>query len=54
MTPDRQRLALFGLSTAVIVAGVGVSFGIGAALIVAGIFGAVVAVAWAYIAVSSA
>lgn len=46
------RLAIFAASALLIVVGVGVSFGPGLALIVAGLFGLAVAVAWAYLAVN--
>lgn len=54
MTPERARLAVLGVSALLIVVGVGLSFGLGAALIVAGLCGVAVAVAWAYVAVTSA
>lgn len=54
MSDATKRALLFIASATVIVAGVSLSFGPGAALIVAGLFGTAVAVAWAYIAVTSA
>lgn len=54
MSGEQLRLALFVLSALIVVAGVGLSFGLGAALIVAGLIGVAVAVAWAYVAVTSA
>jgi hypothetical protein len=52
VTGSQKRMALLGVSAVCVVAGVGLSLGIGPALIVAGVCGAVVAVAWAYIAVT--
>lgn len=54
MNASQKRDGLFALSAGFIVIGVGVSFGLGAALIVAGLFGVAVAVAWAYTAVTNA
>jgi hypothetical protein len=51
---EHLRLGLFALSSLAIIIGVGLSFGPGLALIVAGLIGTAMAVAWAYVAVTSA
>jgi hypothetical protein len=54
MTAERQRLSLFGVGVVGIICGVGLTLGVGPAVIVAGLVAVAVAVAWAYVAVTSA